>query len=330
MASCQRTSRVKIDLLSKNRTERKGLPMEILVAVDVSKTKGDELSQLAQLDRLVGLKNSDVTLLYAQEALPSFEAVLRTQDNQAIDLEKEVEEAAARELEGYAESLRQAGATVAVEIVHGPPAYMIEQVAKDKKSDLLVVTAGKDSDTFLIGSTSQHVVRHAPASVLVLRTGKSGAADVAAPSNSLPVSKILVAVDGSEACLKAVTRAVDALNLDKSLLTINIVHVVVLSPMIASFTPQSFATLLEENMLMEGEAALANAQKAFSDKGYKSIEIELGKGNAANDLIKMQNKYQSDLIVIGSQGKGAVKHFLMGHVANRIVTHASAPTIVAR
>ncbi len=82
--------------------------------------------------------------------------------------------------------------------------------------------------------------------------------------------------------------------------------------------------------MMEGEVALANAKKAFSSKGYKSVEIEIGHGNAAGEIMKMLEKTKADLIVIGSQGKGAVKHFLMGHVANRIATHASAPTVVAR
>jgi nucleotide-binding universal stress UspA family protein len=157
--------------------------------------------------------------------------------------------------------------------------------------------------------------------VLVLRQGS-------APVEK--VERILVAVDGSDRCLQAVTTAIEHLNLVKSDVSITISHIVTLNPLVASFTPQSFVTIMEENLLMEGEIALANAKKAFSGKGFKSVEIELGHGNAAGEIIKLQEKIKANLIVIGSQGKGAVKHFLMGHVANRIATHASAPTVVAR
>jgi nucleotide-binding universal stress UspA family protein len=304
--------------------------MKILVAVDVSQAgkesdtadKHFDASQLSQLENLVGLKGAEATLLFVLEELPSYEAILKTQADFPEDLGHAVASAAKVKLEKLAEKFKSAGAQVKVEIVHGPPAYMIEQVARDLSANLTVVTAGnRAGDRFLIGGTSQHIIRHSPCSVLILRQGT-------APIQK--VERILVAVDGSEKCLTAVTAAVEHLNLVKSDLSITICHIVTLNPLVASFTPQSFVTIMEENLLMEGEIALANAKKAFSGKGYKAVEIELGHGNAAGEIIKMQDKTMANLIVIGSQGKGAVKHFLMGHVANRIVTHASAPTVVAR
>ena len=304
--------------------------MKILVAVDVSQAgkesesadKQFDESQLSQLENLVGLKGAEATLLFVQEELPSYEAILKTQADFPDDLGHTLESAARSKLDKLAEKFKSAGAQVKVEIVHGPPAYMIEQVSKDSGANLVAVTAGnRAGDRFLIGGTSQHIIRHSPCSVLVLRRG-AAAVD--------KVERILVAVDGSDKCLQSVTSAVENLNLVKSELTITIVHVVTLNPLVASFTPQSFINLLEENLLMEGEIALANAKKAFSGQGYKAVEIELGHGNSAGEIIKMQDKTKAQLIVIGSQGKGAVKHFLMGHVANRIVTHATAPTVVAR
>jgi nucleotide-binding universal stress UspA family protein len=320
--------------------------MKILVAVDVSHADKDaapgaigasdaavkqtdlstsgELDQLATtLTTMIDLQGAETTLLYVQEELPSYEAVLRTQGGEEIDLERELENAARQKLEQVGEKFKAAGAQVKVDIAHGPGAYMIEQVARDLKVDLTVVSSGSHAgDQFLLGSTSQHIVRHAPSSVLVLRALKQASAK--------KIEKVLIGVDGSDACLQAVSKAMDKLNLDRSTVKINLVHVVVLSPLVASFTPQSFVTALEENLLMEGEIALANAKKLFDEHGYKAIDIELGHGNAATELIKLQTNYGSDLIVIGSQGKGAVKHFLMGHVATRIVTHATAPTVVAR
>jgi nucleotide-binding universal stress UspA family protein len=281
-----------------------------------------DASQYNQLEQLVGLKGAEATLLFVQEELPSYEAILKTQADFPEDLNRAVESAARVKLDLIAEKFRAAGAQVKVEIVHGPPAYMIEQVGRDQGANLTVVTAGnRAGEKFLIGGTSQHIIRHSPCSVLVLRHGMP-------PLEK--VQRILVAVDGSERCLQSVTSAVEHLNLNKADVSINICHIVTLNPLVASFTPQSFVTILEENLLMEGEVALANAKKAFSGKGFKSVEIELGHGNAAGEIMKMQEKSKANLIVIGSQGKGAVKHFLMGHVANRVAMHATTPTVVAR
>jgi nucleotide-binding universal stress UspA family protein len=304
--------------------------MKILVAVDVSQAGKEtassdsqfDASQLNQLENLVGLTGAEVTLLFVLEELPSYEAILKTQADFPEDLGHALASAAKVKLDKLAEKFKSAGAQVKVEIVHGPPAYMIEQVARDLPANITVVTAGnRAGDRFLIGGTSQHIIRHSPCSVLVLRQGLEAVKKV---------DRILVAVDGSEKCLAAVTSSLEHLNLVKSEISINLVHVVTLNPLVTSFTPQSFVTLLEENLLMEGEVALANAKKAFAGQGYKAVEIELGHGNSAGEIMKIQEKTGAGLIVIGSQGKGAVKHFLMGHVANRIVTHAAAPTVVAR
>ncbi len=163
--------------------------MKILVGVDVSQAGKEtdstdklfDASQLNQLERLVGLKGADATLLFVQEELPSYEAILKTQADFPEDLGRQVESAARVKLDKLAEKFKAAGAQVKVEIVHGPPAYMIEQVSRDQGADLTVVTAGnRAGDRFLIGGTSQHIIRHSPCSVLVLRqehaaSGKSAA-----------------------------------------------------------------------------------------------------------------------------------------------------------
>src|SRR5450631_3294890 len=113
--------------------------MKILVAVDVSQAGKEtdstdklfDASQLSQLENLVGLKGAEATLLFVQEELPSYEAILKTQADFPDDLGHALESAARTKLEKLAEKFKGAGAQVKVEIVHGPPAYMIEQVGRD-------------------------------------------------------------------------------------------------------------------------------------------------------------------------------------------------------
>jgi nucleotide-binding universal stress UspA family protein len=276
---------------------------------------------LKQLAGLVELKGSDITLLYVKEELPSYERVLATQADFPQDLGNVIEREARPVLEDLADQLRSHGATVKVEIVTGPPAYMIEQTAIDEKKELLVVTSGKRAgDLFLLGSTSANVARHAPCSTLVLRER----------TENTNFDNVLVAVDGSEQSLKAVEAAMKKLAVDLHDKNVHLIHVASVSPVVASLTPRGFVVAMEENLLMEGEIHLAKAQNLLKQHGFKNIDINLTSGNPAAEIIKAVETTKSKLVVLGAQGKGAIKHFLLGEVANRVITHSPVAVLVAR
>ena len=49
--------------------------------------------------------------------------------------------------------------------------------------------------------------------------------------------------------------------------------------------------------------------------------------NAATGIVEYAKANAIDLIVTGSHGRGAVKHFLLGSVAERVVRMAPCPTL---
>jgi len=318
--------------------------MNILIAADVSqsylneaeKTSSADLSQaennwfdIEQLANLVPLDGAKINLIYVKEELPSYERVLATQANLPQDMANAIETQAKPVLNALAKKLDQLGAKVQVEIVTGPPAYMIEQAALDEKKDLVVVSSGpRDDNQFMMGSTSAHVARHAPCSTLVLRKSKHLSGTQASQTNG--IENVLVAIDGSDNCLQAVEAAMKNLNGKIQNKKIHLIYVASVSTMVAAMTPRSFSVQMEENLMMEGEVFLATAKKVLSEHGFKNIEIVLKTGVPAHEVIKAAADVNAQLIVIGAQGKGAIKHFLMGEVANKIVTHAPVATLVAR
>lgn len=310
--------------------------MKILIAADVSQCQSgapvpnkaagpanleENWFDLEQLGRLVELKGSEINLIYVKEELPSYERVLATQADFPQDLGNVIEREARPILEVLAEKLKARGASVKIEIVTGPAAYMIEQAAIDEKKDLVVVTSGsRAGERFLLGSTSAHVARHAPCSTMVLREN----------SHPGPVENVLVAIDGSEHSFKAVEGAMKKLAIDLHDKKVHLIHVASVSPVVASLTPRGFVVAMEENLLMEGEVHLAKAQNLLSQHGFKNIDIRLTSGNAAAEIIKAIESTASQLVVLGAQGKGAIKHFLLGEVANRVITHSPVAVLVAR
>ncbi len=309
--------------------------MKILIAADVShsfanasaSTSEEHWFNLEQLARLVPLAGCDVNLLYVKEELPSYERVLATQADFPQDLGNVIEAQAKPVLEELAKRIEANGAKVTTEIVTGPAAYMIEQAALDEGKELVVVSTGPRADgQFTFGSTSAHVARHAPCSTLVLRKFPKQQNNSAKPTDS----SVLIAIDGSEHCLKAIESAIKKFNGKIENKKINLIFVANISPMVAAVTPRGFVVAMEENLMMEGEVHLATAKKILSDHGFTNIDIILKTGSPAHEIIKAAEETGADLLVVGAQGKGAIKHFLMGEVANKIVTHAPVATLVAR
>ncbi|CAN5393381.1 hypothetical protein BH11CYA1_BH11CYA1_17290 [soil metagenome] len=301
--------------------------MKILIAADVSLSFMNEGTHqwfnLDQLASLVPLAGCEVNLIYVKEELPSYERVLATQADFPQDLGNIIESQAKPVLAELAKQLESHGAKVQVEIVTGPAAYMIEQAALDEKKELVVVTSGPRADgQFTMASTSAHVARHAPCSTLVLRNGNSNQS-----SNN---SSVLVAIDGSESCLKSIESAIKNFDATIQSKKINLIFVANISPMVAVVTPRGFVVAMEENLMMEGEVHLATAKKILADHGFTNVDIILKSGSPAHEIMKVAEETSAELLVVGAQGKGAVKHFLMGEVANKIVTHASVATLVAR
>jgi nucleotide-binding universal stress UspA family protein len=53
-------------------------------------------------------------------------------------------------------------------------------------------------------------------------------------------------------------------------------------------------------------------------------------GSPADEIIECAKLKRADLIVIGTHGRGALAHFLLGSVAERVVRHSPCPVLTVR
>ncbi len=89
----------------------------------------------------------------------------------ANEAHREHQMAAQRALESAVKSLRDRGLTVATEILNGAAAPELDKSARHHHADIIVVGSRKPAPArhYLLGSTAEKLVRHAAASVLVVR-----------------------------------------------------------------------------------------------------------------------------------------------------------------
>ena len=139
------------------------------------------------------------------------------------------------------------------------------------------------------------------------------------------LKKILVATDFSEPSGVALAYGRDfARSYKAQLHVLHVVEDVVLrySPEVGMALPQ-LQVDLENAAKREFERVITNDDRRTLDVVTR-VETSL---NIAETITRYARENAIDLIVSGTHGRGAVKHFLMGSVAERVVRTAPCPVL---
>ncbi len=137
---------------------------------------------------------------------------------------------------------------------------------------------------------------------------------------------ILIAVDGSDASQKAVDWAKRTYaELPQSQFTF--VHVQLpLTPFTAGY-PGVIAYPPTELPTLEEDPAYI-AWDAFDDKDR--VRYERVGGNPSDEILKIAEEQNVDLIVLGSEGHGLVSSVLLGSVSAKVLHHAKRSVLIVR
>jgi len=140
------------------------------------------------------------------------------------------------------------------------------------------------------------------------------------------MKKILVAVDGSDASVKAAKTAfqlADPLGAQVTLVT-------VVPPMIlpgdAPWAPMDDINRAE---LQRGERVVTETLASLGRTAL-NVGTRVILGPIAETLAELARVEDFDVVVVGSVGKGAVKRMLIGSVSDRLVHTCLKPVLVVR
>jgi nucleotide-binding universal stress UspA family protein len=92
--------------------------------------------------------------------------------------------------------------------------------------------------------------------------------------------------------------------------------------------PSSYLALLDaaRRAARRRLAALLGRARAAGTRA----QARLAEGGPVDEILKIDRRWRPDLIVIGTHGRGAVRRFLMGSVAEHVVRRASRPVLTVR
>ena len=193
----------------------------------------------------------------------------------------------------------------------GAVAPVILKLAPKRGGLLVVGSQGLDAlDRFMLGSVSTTLIHHATCPVLVIK------------GQAVPLRRIILATDGSDASAKALAFVLSKFQPDRSTgngglvpIHVSVIHVM---PFV------KYPGLKEA-----GRRLVEQTVRKLVKTGFTAEPVcQLGK--PAEEIMKVASKQHADLIVMGAKGLGAIARFLLGSVSTRVVQHANSAVFIVR
>lgn len=303
----------------------------IVCATDLSKT-GAEATEIAA--RVAASTGRPLHIVHVTGAGPELIAGEPRDETERVFKERlRVRlDAAATGLERervHAESL---GPHAEAELLEGRPWEQLVEYATRKEASMVVVGphghAGPKQSTrrglteWILGSTADRVLRHAPCPVLIGPRGSEHAP-------SLHGGTWLVAIDfsaPSRAALKVAHELAGACEA-------KLVALHVATDPVAHLDPAGDEEPFPARDVMGERAATGKLEELHElVKGElgEDLEVRVASGEPAYEVAATANEVSAKLIVMGTHGRSGLSHILLGSTAERTLRLSSVPVLTVR
>lgn len=194
-------------------------------------------------------------------------------------------------------------------------------------ADLLVLgTHGRSGfQRLFLGSVTEKVIRKATCPTLVV---PPRAPDVP-PGTPVQFRRILCPVDFSVSSLDALAYALNMAQEADARLTL--LHVVEFSPVLseAPLMPAPDLSRVREAAAADARRRLHALIPEFA-RTYCTVETAVVEGRAYRDILRHATEGQSDLIVMGVHGRGALDVLVFGSTTHYVIRASACPVLIAR
>lgn len=227
-----------------------------------------------------------------------------------------------RMLEEAAKPLREQGRVVEIAIVEGHPAELIEAHSADVDLVIMTTRGHGSGRRLLFGSVADRISRSSVAPVMLVRGGDD-------PVTVQPIVRLVAALDGStfaEQSLGVASELAKSIGVPMHLVrVVDLVQWSQVAHLDASPVARYAAT--PETMLAAAREYLENQVSALTARGVQADSAVLSGDPAAtlNDSL-----LPGDVLVLTSHGRSGLGRWMLGSVAEKLVTQGRVPVIVVR
>jgi len=82
--------------------------------------------------------------------------------------------------------------------------------------------------------------------------------------------------------------------------------------------------------IKEGEEMLNRFKRLAEANGAEDVQTMLAIGPVSDEIVRIAEENEFDYIVLGTRGRGALKRFFLGSIANEVVHRVHLPVVVTR
>ena len=218
-----------------------------------------------------------------------------------------------------ADRARERGVSVITEVIQGEPYRTIVDYADSHGVDLVVMpTHGRRGlERFLLGSTTERVVRRAEVPVLTVKPD--------ADSVEYPYGNVLVPTDGSDCARAALATGVDVVKAEKA--SLHLLSVVDTMSLGVDVRSDVRIELLEESASEILQEASDFAENAGIDP--VSVTVEYG-ASVYGAILSYIEDNEIDLVVVGTHGRTGFDRYVLGSVTEYLIRASPIPVLTVR
>ncbi len=148
----------------------------------------------------------------------------------------------------------------------------------------------------------------------------------------LPLSKILVAIDGTKPSMRALDMAISLVKVEGHL-EMDIVMVVPYPVQyVTGENPTGDLTIVERlaTLKEKGETILNHAKDYSISNGILNLKTYLKQGEPAREILDLADSIKPDLIVIGNRRRGFLRGVFLGSVSQRVAADSECAVLVVK
>jgi nucleotide-binding universal stress UspA family protein len=200
---------------------------------------------------------------------------------------------------------------VRIDVVDGPPGSAVAHIAASRRASTIVIGTGRHGvlGRFLYGERALDVVRNAEGPVLVVP-----------PDAEPPIERVVVALDFSQASVRAATAALEMVGPDGHL---TLVHVAK-----TARHQNGQQTGAEEEDARRISALLARVADQMPQSSGVRLDTAILRGDAVGALLRFVEENQVDLVACGRRRHSLIERLLVGSVSTGLIRSAPCCVLV--
>jgi nucleotide-binding universal stress UspA family protein len=234
-------------------------------------------------------------------------------------------------LESLAERLSPSGVQIRPALLNGNVAEALSAYVDEQHVDVVAMTThGRGGlQRAWLGSTTDGMVRQCRAPLLLMRP--SDDTREALPTSDRTFRRILVALDGSETAERALGVALQlAITADAPIMLANVIQPRV--PSASPYLPHTIQPAQEEIAARERHLRSYLEEVAGRDvlRGREVQTRIIVDYEPALGILDLAEETGSDLVVLGTHGRGGLRRMILGSVADKVIRGTHRTVLVHR